>query len=189
MNNRYVRFLLFTLAGKLISEIMVKEKKKSKNSLNLPSFMGVIEVKHSIEGRIRLYIPLLKKDKSSSEILLNQLGRVESIKHIEINNITGSLTIIYDKDKIEPSLLIGVIAKLLQLEGELLRKKESLVTRELGNMKEAVNLAIYNKTKGLLDMKAIYIIAVLFFALRGIKLMPKALPNGYTMLKWAYSDL
>lgn len=189
MNNRYVRFLLFTLAGKLVSELVGKEKKHNKNSLNLPSFIGVIEVKHSIRGRVRLYVPVLKNDEASRRIILEQLSRVETIKHIEINNITGSLTIKYDPEKIDPALLIGVVAKLLQLEGELVKKKESLITREIGNMKEAVNLAIYNKTRGIVDIKAIYILIVLFFGIRGIRQMPKMLPNGYTMVRWAYAGL
>jgi hypothetical protein len=189
MNNRYVRFLLFTLAGKLVSELVGKEKKHNKNSLNLASFIGVIEVKHSIRGRVRLYVPVLKNDEASRRIILEQLSRVETIKHIEINNITGSLTIKYDPEKIDPALLIGVVAKLLQLEGELVKKKESLITREMGNMKEAVNLAIYNKTRGIADIKAIYILIVLFFGIRGIRQMPKMLPNGYTMVRWAYAGL
>ena len=56
-------------------------------------------------------------------------------------------------------------------------------------MKEAVNLAIYNKTRGIADIKAIYILIVLFFGIRGIRQMPKMLPNGYTMVRWAYAGL
>lgn len=190
MNNRYLRFILLSLAGKVISEAFGSKKgKRNKNSLNLPSFIGVIEVKHSVRGRIRLYVPILKKDEASRQLLLEQLGRVDSIKHIEISNITGSLTVKYDPEQIDPALLIGVVAKLLGLESELTKKRESLVSREMKNMKEAVNLSVYNKTRGLLDIKAIYIIIVILLGIRSVRKMPLMLPNGYAMMRWGYKDL
>ncbi|WP_297436489.1 HMA2 domain-containing protein [uncultured Clostridium sp.] len=189
MSNRYIRFLLISLAGKVVSEMLVKEKKKSKNSLNLPSFKGVIEVKHSLRGRVRLYVPIVKNNEEAGQLLISQLGRVETISHIEVNSVTGSVVIKYDAEKIDPALLIGVVAKLLQIESELTKNKEALVSKELGNVKEALNMSIYNKTNGILDMKSVYIIMILFFGVRKIRQMPTMLPNGYSMIRWAYKDI
>ncbi|MDQ0151075.1 HMA2 domain-containing protein [Eubacterium multiforme] len=189
MNNKYVKFLLLALTTRALDKFLKQDNKKNKNSLNLPSFIGVIEVKHSIKGRVRLHIPILKQDKNARIFLLDQLKRVEALKYIEINKITGNIIIKYDQDKINPQLLIGIIAKLLKLDNEILKKKESVVTKELSNMKEVVNLAIYNKTKGMLDGKAIYIILVLILGIKGIRNMPRVLPNGYTMLRWGYNAI
>ena len=56
-------------------------------------------------------------------------------------------------------------------------------------MKEVLNLAVYNKTKGILDIKSIYLIAVMIFAIRGIRTAPRMLPNGYTMARWANKEI
>lgn len=189
MNNRYVQFLLLSLAGKVVSGMLGKDKKKSRNSLNLPSFKGVIEVKHSLKGRVRFYVPLLKNNEQIGQILISQLGKVDTISHIEVNGVTGSVVIKYDPEKIDPALLIGVIAKLLQLEGELTKKREALVSREMVNMKEALNMSIYEKTNGVLDIKSLYIIAALVFGVRKIRKAPTMLPNGYSMLRWSYKDI
>lgn len=86
-------------------------------------------------------------------------------------------------------MLTAAIVKLLSLEEEINKKKDALVTRELSNMKEVLNLAVYNKTKGILDIKSIYLIAVMIFAIRGIRTAPRMLPNGYTMARWAYKEI
>ena len=62
---RIIRLALFTLVGKMISDVSGKNK-NNKSSVNVPDFVGVVEVKHSIKGRIRYRIPKLKGDNTLS---------------------------------------------------------------------------------------------------------------------------
>ena len=55
MNSKIVNFILLSLAGKIIGDLMSKNDFTKKNKSNLPSFKGVLEIKHSINGRIRFY--------------------------------------------------------------------------------------------------------------------------------------
>ena len=182
---RIMRLALLTLAGKVISDASGKKK----NNVNVPDFIGVVEVKHSIKGRIRYRVPRLKGDNTLADYITSQLSKVKFISHVEASAVTGSLLINYDYNQIDPNMLTAAIVKLLSLEEELNKKKDALVTRELSNMKEVLNLAVYNKTKGILDIKSIYLIAVMIFAIRGIRTAPRMLPNGYTMARWAYKEI
>lgn len=188
MNNRILRFILFSLAGKIISETLGKKTAK-KNELQLPSFHGIIEVKHSLKGRIRLRVPILKESEQGREILLSQLSKISTIKKIEINNITGSLTLEYDDSQMNPQLLIGVIIKLLNLEYQINNRPKALLNKEMSTAKEAVNLAIYNKSKGILDLKSLLAFGFIIIGIRKVKKSPLDLPNGYNLLRWGYKAI
>lgn len=58
------------------------------------------------------------------------------------------------------------------------------MTRELKNMKEAVNMAVYEKTSGLLDIKSIITILLVVSGFVIVRRNPLSLPNGYTLLRW-----
>lgn len=184
MNSKIVNFILLSLAGKIIGDLMSKNDFTKKNKSNLPSFKGVLEIKHSINGRIRFYIPMLNNNEEAKELLIGQLSRVPAIKVVEVNTITNSLLVVYDEKAVDPAVLIGVIAKLLSLEESLTKKPEALVTRELKNMKEAVNMAVYEKTSGLLDIKSIITILLVVSGFVIVRRNPLSFPNGYTLLRW-----
>ncbi|MGL5616424.1 MAG: HMA2 domain-containing protein [Sarcina sp.] len=190
MNNRVINFILLSLAGKIIGDLTSKKSVKiNNNAKNLPSFKGVLEVKHSLTGRIRFFIPLLHNNEDVKSLLVGQLSRVPAIKTIEANIITGNLLLVFDEKEVEPTILIGVIIKLLGLEEKANKKPEAILTSEMKNMKEALNMAIYEKTNGILDGKSLMVILSLFGGFKMLKANPTALPNGYTLLRWAEKEL
>lgn len=189
MSNRMLRFILFSLAGKVIGDLASKKNVTRTNKKNLPSFKGVLEIKHSMEGRIRFYIPILKNNNEAKTILEGQLSKVPDIKKIEANLITGSLLVVFNDKAVEPAILIGVVIKLLGLNVEVDKRPEAVATREMRNIKESLNMAIYEKSNGLLDSKSIFVLLSLFGGYRMIKANPTALPNGYTLLKWGNNAL
>ncbi len=184
MNSRIINFLLLSLAGKIIGDLISKNDFTKKNKANLPSFKGVLEIKHSINGRIRFYIPILNNNEEAKELLIGQLSRVPAITTIEVNTITSSLLVVYDEKSVDAAVLIGVIAKLLGLEESLTKKPEALVTREMKNFKEAINMAVYEKTSGLLDMKSVVTILLMVGGFIIVRKNPLSFPNGYTLLRW-----
>ena len=147
-----LRYIIYSLGILSVRKSLKREKKKA--SLQIPSFRGVIEVKSAINGRIRFKAPTLKNNKEGFVELKKQLERISSIKTVETNYITGSLLITYEED-IKPTLIVGVIIKLLGLEEEVKGGTSSLVTKESQGLKESLNLAIDEKTKGLLDLRSL----------------------------------
>ncbi|KAJ53577.1 hypothetical protein BD780_001308 [Clostridium tetanomorphum] len=191
MNNSILKYVLYSLSIWAVNEVRDKANLSGNNKKNLksniPSFRGILEVKHYLPGRIRLYIPLLKNNKEVEDVLFTQLTRIDSIQSIEISLVTGSILIHYDESKIKPILLMGVIIKLLGFEQEINKEPESLVKKEIMNLKDSVNLAVYEKTKGIFDIKAIMVLALLVSGINKCIKAPNMSPGGITYLWWAYS--
>lgn len=180
------RYFMYSLGILAVRKALKNEKEKS--SQNIPSFRGVLEVKSSIKGRIRFNIPSIKNQDDMSSQLKVQLERIASIKNVEINTITGSLLINYKPD-IQPTLIAGIIIKLLGLEEKVKDGTESLVTKEVKNINESLSLAIDEKTKGLLDFKSLMFIALSAVGITKMIKYPDLTPPGFNYLWWGYTAI
>ncbi|MGL5647581.1 MAG: HMA2 domain-containing protein [Clostridium sp.] len=184
MSSRVLRFLLISLGSRVLMSTLSNKKMETKEKNNGLSFKGVLEVKHNIKGRVRLYAPRVKENIEYSNVLISQLSKVKSISNVEVNSVTGSIVICYNQAELELSLLIGVVIKLLGLEEAVSEKPKSLLSKEMKNVKEAVDVAFYNKTSGILDVKSVVAVLCLVVGARSIRLNPLQLPNGYTLVRW-----
>ncbi|BBM36403.1 HMA2 domain-containing protein [Pseudoleptotrichia goodfellowii] len=151
----------------------------------LPDFYGVIEVKHYQKGRLRLQTQVLKENFELKKEFLENINRIEGIVSADVNSVIGSILILFDENKIESSFLYLVILKILHLEEEAFKSKPTKIKIFLKNVFEVLDLSVYNKSKGLLDIKTI--VAGLFTyygieSLRGVK----SVPSGISLLWWAY---
>lgn len=188
--NYILRNLLFFGASTALFKITESKQSDSRtNKLNLPDFRGVLEVKHAIPGRIRLNSPFIKDNEELKEVFLNEIKKINLIKNVEVNILTGSLIVNYEVDKIEPQLLLAVIAKLLGLEEEISKEPVPILKNEMKNMKDSINMAIYNKSNGTLDASSLLVLILLLAS--GYKLYTgtgsKVGPT--TCLMWALSYL
>lgn len=154
----------------------------------LPNFYGILEVKHYIKGRIRLKLEILKDDFEKSEELKSKLLNLNGIEDVKINSLLGTMLIKFNEEIIEPIILIGVILNFTELEEAAFSKKSGKIFSGLKEFIEMSDLAIYNKTKGLLDTKTIIAALFIFYGIRKLKQNP-VLPNGVNLLWWAYNIL
>lgn len=177
--------ILILIAGCLLSQN--KENEIKNQSKKLPSFKDVLEVKHFIPGRIRMYCPIIKEDISTEEALLSTFNKIPGINELTVNSYTGSLLIKYDTDKLEPMLLIGIVLKILGLEESATKDNKSLISKESENLINSINCAIYEKTNGILDLKSATTILFAAYAAYDIKARPDVRPGGYTCIWWIYS--
>lgn len=165
-----------------------KAIKKKDETIEVPSFRGIVEVKHKMKGRIRFRIPSLKGNEEGFEEVTKQFKRIDSITNIESNAVIGSLLVEYSDD-IEPTLIVGILIKLLGFEEHIKNKPASFITRELKGTTGSISLAIDEKTNGLFDLKSLLFV---IFTLAGISKIirnPKITPAGFTYLWWGYSVL
>nr|WP_300004096.1 hypothetical protein [Tissierella sp.] len=160
--------------------------KKKQEDIEVPTFRGVIEVKHKLQGRIRFALPLLKGNPEAFEELKSQLDRIEPILGVETNYITGSLLVNYRED-IQPTLIVGILIKLLGLEERVRNKPQAFITREFKSAQDSVSLAIDEKTKGFLDLNAVFFLLFTATGISRIIKNPKVGPAGFTYLWWGYS--
>lgn len=155
----------------------------------LPNFRGVLEIKHSLKGRIRFYIPVIKNNKELKSLLISQLSKIEAISSFEVNSLIGSLLINYNAKKIEPMIIIGILIRLLNLEKAIERQPESTAKKEIDNFISSLNMAIHEKSNGLIDLKTSISLILFIMGIYKMKQKSDIIPGGLTLLWWAYSNI
>ena len=151
----------------------------------LQNFYGVIQVKHYQNGRLRLQTDILRENVELEQEFLNNMRQLSGIDSVRVNSVTGSILIYFDEKIIESSFLYLIVLKLLHLEGEALKNKPGKIKVLLKQTFEAVDMAIYNKSKGYLDLKTLVAGIFAFYGIKKLKKFPE-LPAGATLLWWAF---
>lgn len=152
----------------------------------LPSFYDILEIKHYSAGRIRVKIPSLQYNLEKEDEVRKKLLTLKGINSVEVNTLVGSMLVLFDETIIEPVMLIGIILNFMGLEEEAFTKKSGKVTFALKDTIDAVDMTIYNKTRGLLDLKSIIALVFIGYGIKKIRQNP-VLPNGVNLLWWGYN--
>ncbi len=182
--------ILSTIATSIIAGALMNRKaQRNNNTLALPSFNGAITVKSAVTGRIRFNIPCLVSNSELCNHLSTQIARFSSVKKASINPTLGSVLLEYDENAIEAQLLQAAIIKLLGLEDTLEQSGKSLVAIKAKQTQDALNLAISNKTGGLLNFSTLIAAALIGLGIYKIRRDFCVLPNGFTMIRWGFNRL
>lgn len=184
MYNNILKTLIMSV-GLIALDKEVKKKKEN----NLPSFKGLLEIKHYIPGRIRFYSTRIKNNKDTVIFLGEQLNKIPVINLIDINIITGTVLIKYNTNEIEPMVIISIFIKLLNLEKEISKEPKDRIGTELVEVKNSLNRAVYEKTQGILSMKTIMFFILLSYGIRRYRQRPDLMPGGVTLMYWALGYL
>ena len=153
----------------------------------------------STVGRRRYRI--LNLTENQAKMLENALSRVEYIKEVFANHISGSLLIIYDeeKHKLLNELMNAINTKIFKLQSNAPAKIRSAspssaeptvgaITKSIKNTLLAFNEWVGKKSFGLLDAGSL---AFILFLIRGLRkmILNQEYPNGSQMIWWAVSML
>ena len=156
------------------------------NKKMLPDFYGILEVKHYIKGRIRLKVNALIEDEERAKELVGRLAGLNGIEDVSVNTLVGSVLVKFDEEAVDPITLIGAILNILGLEEEVFEKKNGKLFSGMREIVESVDFAIYNKTKGVLDLKGTIALLFIVVGIRKVRQNP-ILPNGVNLLWWGYN--
>ncbi len=151
----------------------------------LPNFYKVLETKHYIKGRIRLKVEKLKGiNKKFKDEVINILIQIDGVESVKIEELTGSITIVFREEKVPVEMIVGIVIKVLSLEEDIEGKKEGVVDEKIRGFFEILDHSIYNKSKGMLTFKSSLF---LIFTALGVTQIRKRmiLPNGVNLLWWA----
>ncbi|WBW95034.1 HMA2 domain-containing protein [Oceanirhabdus sp. W0125-5] len=174
----------------LASKMLKSNKKDGSKNIPLPSFKNIIEVKHFLAGRVRIYAPKLVNNETDKNLLSTQFSKIDGINEFQVNTLTGSILVLYDINKVDAGILYSAIIRLLELEPLIDNKKTPLVSREIKQVGEAFNQGIFEKTNGIIDAETIIPVSFIILALKEIYNNPSAgKPGAYTLLWWAYNIL
>jgi len=79
-----------------------------------------VRATHAIPGRVRLKVPQLKQDPSFGTRIKEQFSAIKAIKQIEVNQVTGSVLVLYDPKEISlPSTLFSLLCSFRNLFPEV----------------------------------------------------------------------
>ena len=158
--------------------------KDNGNSLKLPSFTGVLEVKNSIDGRVRFKIDALKENELLARTFLEQVKKISVIKYAEVNICLGTMLIEYDSSMVDGLTLQGAVMKLLGIDSQLEGNRTSRLRTSAENCVEALDSGIYEFTKGILDFKSVFIMIFLLGAFYDYRTYGRRIPAYPTLLWW-----
>jgi len=170
---------------------LASKMKKDKSLEGLPRFRtGPIQVAHAIRGRIRFVVPSLCGTDGDALSWIDEAQSLGGVKGVEVSTVTGSVVVTYDAASVDPPLLFGALARLLGLEDELERTPPPVLVRELRELGQSLNFAVYDKTGGMVDLWTLALIALAVVGAK--KTMDSgwaALPAGFTLLWWALNSV
>ena len=156
------------------------------NKKMLPDFYGILEVQHYIKGRIRLKVNSLIQDDEKAKELVGKLASLNGIEDISVNTLIGSVLIKFSEEVVDPITLMGAVLSILGLEEEVFDKKNGKLFSGMREVIESIDFAIYNKTKGILDLKSTIALLFIINGIRKIRQNP-IMPNGVNLLWWGFN--
>ena len=151
-------------------------KEPQHNLMKLPSFKGILEVRASIPGRMRLYVPSLSGSMDQAEQAREQLLGTGVVHRVELEPRTGSMLVCYDERKVEAAVIEGAV-----ISG----KQKSRMESGLHTILDAVDRGVMGATNGLMDGKMLAGTALSVLAIREWRLAGLAVPGAMTLLWWA----
>ena len=141
---------------------------------------------HLLPGRVRFRVPGLVGRRAEGQQLKARLARLEAVKEVEVNPISGSIRLRFAEERLQPELLLGATIRLLGLERQLERAPRSWLAREVQEGGEALNRAVYQRTGGLLDF---YTAMPLLLVILGVRNVLAGRMLGWPLLWWAYREV
>ena len=164
---------------------LLLQKEHNHNIMKLPSFHGTAEVRSSLPGRMRLYIPSIVGMGAQAAQMKTQLESTGVIHQVQIEPRTGSVLIRYDESKVQAAVVMGAVLKLLGLDSKVNATPTGKVREGLKILLQAVNTGVLDATNGLLDAQTVAGLGLTIAALRSKAQYGWMAPGAVTLLWWA----
>jgi len=180
---------MLDLITKTIRTIFSSAGTKKNLQVKSPLLKMIYPVKtlHLLPNRIRFYVPAIKKNPESCDILRDQLIKIRAVNSVNPNVVTGSISICFEEGEIEPEIIFAATIKILGLEEELEKKPDPRFTKEMNFFFRSLNKSIYNQTNGLLDLWNVVVILLSLGAGKQVLSGDVKLPSAFTLFWWAIS--
>ncbi len=160
-------------------------KKQTRNRMKLPSFRGLAEVRASLPGRMRLYMPAVSDARAQAEQMKTQLESTGVIRRVDIEPRTGSVLILYDEAAVQAPVVMGAAMKLMGLDEKASTVPAGKLREGLRTLMSAINAGVLDATGGLVDAKTLAAGILTVAALRSRAKIGWAMPGALTLLWWA----
>ncbi len=176
--------------GKNVHDFLTRRSAGKKVSVGIMKEPGIV-LQHVLPGRRRYYVSVLRGNGELSEILQKKLSQLSFIQEVRVNQITGSLLLIYSGEEQVDALIawlrehIFSVRKTKEAQNDAaLAQSGQSIRRTVG----AMNSCLKDHTQNWFDLSSLLSI---FFVIRGLRkmLLFHQLPSGPQMIWWAVSLL
>ena len=166
---------------------LVKKPTQNHNLMRLPFFRGIAEVRASLPGRMRLYLPTVSANREAAEEMKRQLEATGVVHEVALNFRLSTALIRYDETKVEAAVVQGAVLKLMGLTDGLQKEPVSRIQSGLNTLMAAINHGLLEATNGLLDVRTLAGCALTFAGVKSLAVSGAAVPGAMTLLWWAAS--
>ena len=176
--------------GKNVHDFLTRRSAGKKVSVGIMKEPGIV-LQHVLPGRRRYYVSVLRGNGELSEILQKKLSQLSFIQEVRVNQITGSLLLIYSGEEQVDALIawlrehIFSVRKTKEAQNDAaLAQSGQSIRRTVG----AMNSCLKDHTQNWFDLSSLL---SFFFVIRGLRkmLLFHQLPSGPQMIWWAVSLL
>ena len=176
--------------GKNVHDFLTRRAAGNKVAVGIMKEPGIV-LQHVLPGRRRYYVSVLRGNGELSEILQKKLSQLSFIQEVRVNQITGSLLLIYSGEEQVDALIawlrehIFSVRKTKEAQNDAaLAQSGQSIRRTVG----AMNSCLKDHTQNWFDLSSLLSI---FFVIRGLRkmLLFHQLPSGPQMIWWAVSLL
>ena len=168
--------------------LSVKKPTQNHNLMRLPSFRGIAEVRASLPGRMRLYLPAVSANREAAEEMKRQLEATGVVHEVALNFRLSTALIRYDETKVVAAVVQGAVLKLMGLTDALQKEPVSRIQSGLNTLMAAINHGLLEATNGLLDVRTLAGCALTFAGVKSLAVSGAAVPGAMTLLWWAASS-
>ena len=177
------------ITGMVLAGLLAK-KKGGPRPLMPMLRTGPVQTAHCIPGRVRFRVPSLAKNAAGAAMVREKLPTIQGVQSVELDPATGSILIIYRENEVRPELLFAAVVRLMNLDAELKRLPQPVVTRELKEILGSVNRMVYDRTGGLIDLWSAGLILLAAIGIQRLLTQgTRAFPAGLTLLWWGLASL
>jgi hypothetical protein len=141
-------------------------------------------INHIIPGRLRVKIPLKKRDTGFFEDIYQSLSACEGIKTVEVNPVTGSVLVIHMLD----SKKIAAYAEehnLFRIESVNYLQKQTYVSRKISETFSSFNKKVTLSTKGFANIPDLVLLALVGLSILQVSRGNFTAPAWYTAIWYA----
>ncbi len=177
------------LTGFLLAGLLGKNKFRRRTLMPMLR-TGPVQTAHFLPGRVRLRVPSLAENVAGAALVREKLPAIQGVQSVTLDPATGSVLIMYREDEVRPELLFAAVVRLMNLDAELKRMPQPIVTRELREILGSVNRMVYDRTGGLLDLWSAALILLAAFGIQRVLAQGmRAFPAGLTLVWWGLASL
>ena len=149
-----------------LCNIFAKEEKDILKDM-LPSFSGVLEVKHYVKGRLRVKIPAIKGSTQSAEFIEKALSPIRGMKSVSANAMLGTVLLKFDESILRPDVVITALSRCFNFDAAI-KNRKSIIGNEFKLFRFALDQAVMKKTCGVLDIRSAMSLLLLFQLVKAI---------------------